>query len=1250
MGFFKRRTRPGAFLHIAVLFIFTVLLAFSILASQPYFPAVQGRLSQSLDGYSGMPHGLSQQTGPVSEGYSVSFLNDRARDITGVAAVNAPGFVVPEGLTGEGQIVAIADSGLDIGRTDDIHPDLRSTPGKMPKVVLLKSWAGRDVPDDPDGHGTHMAATIAGTGAASSGKFRGIAPGASVYFQAILNKEGRTELPADLKELFWPAYSAGARVHVNGWGGGPNVYLNSSAQVDELVRKYPDLLVVFGAGNGGPGNRTITAEANSKNALVVGASVLPRPAFVSGENSTSSTAEFSSRGPAGDGRVKPELLAPASAVVSARSRLVEGNLPGYPAYTRMHGTSMASAVAGGASAILREYLQKYFNKSTPSAALVKASLINGARTEGHWPSREGFGVLDLAGTVIALQEKTFRLADEWAGVSQGDEVEYTFKVTDPAAPFKATLAWTDPPDEPGSTQALVNDLDLVVQAPDGRVYYGNHFMNQNSPDRINNVEQVNLTSLVPGDYRIRVIGSSLRLNTVRGSTEARQDFALVWGQSPARGVVAAAEGKKVVLSDGTSLSQGEVQLVNLVNDGVAAADANHFFPGAAVFRTSQKAYLAARVWRAAAVKVFKSGEGFVFTEMNPSLRLGGYLLAAEAAGGVKLNSHNSEPERLIPGLEVKAVINPYDQKIRQVQAAYLEREGVVSSISNEKGQKKLILAGGQGVYRVSGEAVYTYEDSYAPGSEAADLFFGTGALDELEELMPGMPVRLHLSPTTGEVQYLAVERQVVLGTVRETEPASGGIRLENGSFYRLFPGAPVKKDRKVSEVSSIIPGDHVTAVLLRDTGEILGLVAHSSVLHGRAIDFSKKTRTLYLQDDDGRYISLHLPPDAVIYRWGVRATADAIAAGNWIRVTTDSAGRMVWRLDIADTFKKRDIFTGFGEDKGVLNTGEGGEYRVTASSRLYKNGYPVRPEDLRPDEMLELEYAVLPGAGGEALVTVNAHNSSLPPVLLVSAVPLGDRLAVTGRTGSNATVYLRRQGGTDEKVSVDKTGRFSFVLHLEDDEEGYDFNLVAVDRRTGGIAGRQILAAGGGRRGKYNEFVSGAFSGVLTGAGKDPLPGRTAGYPPDVPLTRAEAAAVLAQLLSWAKSSEQPLPFKDAADIPAVFRTALAEARARDIFKGYPDGRLLPNSALSRAEAAVVLASLMRDLGLWAEAAPAPFYVDTAEIPPWARQSVAGTAAAKLWGDRRDGLFAPNELITAREMAMALSRLLELAETRYAEN
>ncbi|NLK52013.1 MAG: S8 family serine peptidase, partial [Syntrophomonadaceae bacterium] len=189
----------------------------------------------------------------------VRFLNDRASDIIGTRPITAPGLVTPPGLTGRGQIVGLADSGLDLGSLKDLHPDLQNISGQMPKVVLLKSWSGRATSDDPLGHGTHMAATIVGTGAASDGQFKGIAPGASLYFQALLDGGTQLKPPSDLHQLFYPAYSAGVRVHINGWGGGTCSYGNTAAQIDAFVRRYPDFLPLIAAGNSGPKAHSLTS-------------------------------------------------------------------------------------------------------------------------------------------------------------------------------------------------------------------------------------------------------------------------------------------------------------------------------------------------------------------------------------------------------------------------------------------------------------------------------------------------------------------------------------------------------------------------------------------------------------------------------------------------------------------------------------------------------------------------------------------------------------------------------------------------------------------------------------------------------------------------------------------------------------------------------------------------------------------------------------------------------------------------------
>ena len=1172
---------------------------------------------------------------PVHKANPVSFLNDRARDITGATAVNAPDFVVPGGLTGEGQIVAIADSGLDTGRLDDIHPDLQSVPGKMPKVVMLKSWAGRDTPDDPDGHGTHMATTIAGTGAASNGEFRGVAPGASIYFQGILNSEGQPQPPDNLEDLFWPAYSAGARIHVDGWGSGADTYGNTAAQVDKFVRSNPDFLVAFGAGNSGPATSTITTEANSKNALTVGASELPRPAFVAGADDSMSPADFSSRGPAGDGRIKPELLAPATAVISARSRLVDGNMPGYPDYTRMQGTSMAAAVAGGSAALLREYFHKEMKIDSPSAALLKAALINGARSLPEGSSKDGFGIIDMAGTTIALKEGAFQIQDEWMGVAQGAGLSYKFTVTDTTAPFKATLAWTDPAAEADSPHALVNDLDLIVQTPDGRMYYGNHFLGKNSPDRINNVEQVYLPSPAPGEYTVRVVGAAVNRSVISGSSVALQDFALVWGQAPAQGVVSKVNEGYVVLEQGDSFSTSQLPLVNLIDDQIAVSDQAHLFPGALVYRTPRKVYLTVRLWRAPGAMVLRTSKGIIFTEANQDIRTGGYNLANGQE--VLVNGEAGSPAELPNGVEVSATVNPFDQKIRQVKVSYNEQKGIVAAVLTEKGEKKLLLEGSKKSYPISSKAVYSFEDSYID-SQTEDLPFGTGALEELVEVLPGMPVRIEIAPSSGQVEYLAVKRQVALGTVRETVAARGEVQLENGAFFRLLTEAPIKKNKADASFNDISPGDHVALIVLPDTGEAIGLAAYSNVMYGKAIEFTGKNRTLYFLGDDGQYHSLYLTPEAVIYRWGTRTNEVSIAPGSRVRITTDPAAEEIWQLDIADTFFTKGLFSDYDAAAGAITADES-TYLVSDVTRYRKNGFPVYLEDLRRGDRVTLEYTAELLTGCYVLVSVDASGSGASPPLFPSMLPLPEGLVVTGSTGAGNTVYLWGEDGASQTMAVDSSGRFSFSLP-RNDQDGYNFTLVAVDCGTGNVAGRKVNLPGGLWNGGFD---AAKIIAQVMGNGD-------AGSLDEAAMNRAQVVAAISMFLNWPKADDQPPDFKDAADIPLTCREAAAEAKLRGIFRGEPDGSFSPLKSLTRAEAAVVLAALLRDLGVQSSEPGVLSYKDAGSIPAWALQAVGEMDATGLMRGRTDGAFAPDAAVTAGEMAKIMNRLLEYMAGRQTQD
>ncbi len=160
---------------------------------------------------------------------------------------------------------------------------------------------------------------------------------------------------------------------------------------------------------------------------------------------------------------------------------------------------MASAVAAGAVALLREYLQTYRHLENPSAALIKAIMINGARFNPNTASEQGFGILDLAGAILPIRDRTVEYVNQ-ASLTAHQTREYRISLEKPEGLFKATLAWTDPAPAPGTTSVLVNNLDLLVKDPEGRLYRRQRFFPQRAVDEANNVEQVMITDAKAGEY------------------------------------------------------------------------------------------------------------------------------------------------------------------------------------------------------------------------------------------------------------------------------------------------------------------------------------------------------------------------------------------------------------------------------------------------------------------------------------------------------------------------------------------------------------------------------------------------------------------------------------------------------------------------------------------------------------------------------------------------------------------------------
>ncbi len=250
------------------------------------------------------------------------------------------------GLDGAGQVVAIADTGLDLGVNDPavIHPDFLDSAGTATRIVGTEALGRPPWWNDPSGHGTHVAGSVLGDGTQSSGLYAGVAPGASLYFQSVLDYGGYWGgIPDDLGTLFGSAYAAGARIHTNSWGSKVyGAYTTDSLSVDEYAWNHKDLTILFAAGNEGtdasPSDGVVDPDSirspgTAKNCITVGASENNRPSLtdVWGDDygapiasdreadDVGGLAAFSSRGPTDDGRIKPDLLAPGTWVISTRT-------------------------------------------------------------------------------------------------------------------------------------------------------------------------------------------------------------------------------------------------------------------------------------------------------------------------------------------------------------------------------------------------------------------------------------------------------------------------------------------------------------------------------------------------------------------------------------------------------------------------------------------------------------------------------------------------------------------------------------------------------------------------------------------------------------------------------------------------------------------------------------------------------------------------------------------------------------------
>lgn len=413
-----------------------------------------------------------------------------ARSITGVETV-----AWPNGWNGSGETISIVDTGININ-----HQAISN------RILATETYGNPSASTDTNGHGTHVAGIVASSGSGSDGFSKmGYTPVAQIFNQAYIGCQNSCP---SLNRLHTDAWGRGVRVSNNSWTFGTGIPIN---QYDAYARELDNYIynttengsngvpkrtyvIVQAAGNSG----SLESPGSAKNIITVGGSF-------NNATTSSNIPNGSGSGPTVDGRTKPDIVAPGYDVVSLRSQ--NSSLPAYNGntlYTQLGGTSMAAPQVSSAAAILRQYY-KTNNYTTPSSALIKAQLINGAKKIDS--IRQGWGLLNFDGS--------FRWWDYADQYSIANDVWSRFQIDigSNVTPFKATITWTDPPGDPSNanTDVTINDLDLFLVSPSGISY--------SSTSGNETVEKVIVDNPEVGTWDIYIHG--FQVNT------ASQDYALV---------------------------------------------------------------------------------------------------------------------------------------------------------------------------------------------------------------------------------------------------------------------------------------------------------------------------------------------------------------------------------------------------------------------------------------------------------------------------------------------------------------------------------------------------------------------------------------------------------------------------------------------------------------------------------------------------------------------------------------------------
>ncbi len=346
-------------------------------------------------------------------------------------------------------------------------------------------------------HGDHVAGIIMGAGNKDE-EVIGNAPAAHLLVYSSGN--GNFGLVPELVD------SSGLVITSKSYGDGNNAgYTSLARSLDEQCRDYDQLMHVFSAGNSGTSNFGYGAGSgwgNITGGHKQGKNVLAVGNLSSNDNLNNS----SSRGPADDGRIKPDICAVGTSVNST----IDDHT-----YDIKSGTSMACPGVAGSLALLYEAYRDLNNGQNPSAALMNGVILNSADDMGNpGPDfKHGWGRINVRKAYEILKSQNY----ESSQISQNSVNAHTLVIPSNTKQVKIMIYWTDYQGNPSVSKALVNDLNMTATGPDGSFYEplvlnptpNPSLLDQDAEpgtDDLNNVEQIVIDNPIQGPYNLSIEG------------------------------------------------------------------------------------------------------------------------------------------------------------------------------------------------------------------------------------------------------------------------------------------------------------------------------------------------------------------------------------------------------------------------------------------------------------------------------------------------------------------------------------------------------------------------------------------------------------------------------------------------------------------------------------------------------------------------------------------------------------------------